>query len=117
MPGYLAKLTQAKRKGQIPYEEPNQTTPCAHFLFVFVRIARRRHALQRAILNISLSLHIELNLSLRDGKPPVHRPRPSRLVVHVGSRVDTVLGELGDLGSEALLDGLEDSLVVGAADE
>jgi hypothetical protein len=40
-----------------------------------------------------------------------------RLVIHVGRRVDAVLGELGDLGREALLDRLEDSLVFLAADE
>jgi len=39
------------------------------------------------------------------------------LVVHVAGRVDAALGELWDLGSEALLNGLEDSLVVLAADE
>ena len=39
------------------------------------------------------------------------------LVVHVAGRADAVLGELWDLGSEALLDGLEYSLIVLAADE
>lgn len=37
------------------------------------------------------------------------------LVVHVGGRVDTILGELRKLDLEALLDRLEDSLVVWAA--
>jgi hypothetical protein len=40
-----------------------------------------------------------------------------RLVVHVAGGVDAVLWELGDLGCEALFNGLENSLVVGAADK
>jgi hypothetical protein len=39
----------------------------------------------------------------------------SQLVVHVGSRVDAILGELGKRDLEALFNRLEDGLVIGAA--
>jgi hypothetical protein len=39
------------------------------------------------------------------------------LVVHVSGRVDTILRELGKLDLEALLNRLEDGLVIGAAHE
>lgn len=39
------------------------------------------------------------------------------LVVHVAGRVDTLLGELGDFRREALLDGLQHSLILLVADE
>lgn len=47
----------------------------------------------------------------------IHKSHKADLVVHVGAGVDALLGELrkGDL--EALLDRLEDSLVIRAADE
>lgn len=46
-----------------------------------------------------------------------HTSQLCHLVVHIGRRIDTTLRELWDLGSEALLDGLEHGLVIGAADE
>lgn len=39
------------------------------------------------------------------------------LVVHVSAGVDTLLGELGKVDLEAALNRLQDSLVLGAADE
>jgi hypothetical protein len=39
------------------------------------------------------------------------------LIVHVGCGVDTILGELRKLDLEALFDGLEDGLVIWAADK
>lgn len=52
----------------------------------------------------------------------VLRTRPTTtpsttLVVHVGRRVDATIGEGWDIGSEALLDSLDDSLVLGVGDE
>jgi hypothetical protein len=45
--------------------------------------------------------------------PSTHR----HLVIHVCGRVDTILGELRKLDLEALLDRLENSLIIWAADE
>jgi hypothetical protein len=45
-----------------------------------------------------------------------HR-RHKHLVVHVGCRVDTILGELGKLNLEALFDRFENGLVIWATDE
>jgi len=56
---------------------------------------------------------VQNTTSLR--KPlPLHSPS-SKLVVHVCSRLDTILGELGKLDLEALLNRLENSLIIWAA--
>lgn len=39
------------------------------------------------------------------------------LVIHVGAGVDALLGELGERNLETLLDGLQHSFVLGAANE
>jgi hypothetical protein len=48
---------------------------------------------------------------------PVHTLWPKPLVVHVAGRVDTLLGEFRDLSREALLNGLQHSLIVLVADK